>query len=376
MTTTAGSFLIMTKGARRWLALGATALVLGLIIYRFTRSAEWRTFDWNRLRFLLFHAHRGYLAAAVATTCATYFLRALRWKYFLDPIKSASLWLLFVAQVLGFSSIYLIGRPGEVVRPALIARSEGVSFASQVAILVLERIYDTISMIILFALAFDFQPLHPSTHRAAASLGRVHGAADSVLVLTALLVSALVLFRLYTERVTAFVRRVFSFLPPKFESALERLLRSLAAGLDSIRNWRDLLATLMCTTALWVLNVSVLWLVFRGLGGETAALSWWAAVQSLFFAALGLMVQLPGVGGGFQVGVIQALRQLFHIRPEAATSAGILAWIIILVPCLMLGLVALLWEGLTFRKLGNIAREQTAAPATDTAGNRRLTMKP
>jgi uncharacterized protein (TIRG00374 family) len=360
----------MIKGARRWVVLGATTLVLGLIIYKFSRSAEWKSFDWNRLRFLLFHANRGYLAAAVATTCATYLLRALRWKYFLAPIKSASLWLLFVAQVLGFSSIYLIGRPGEVVRPAVIARSEGVSFASQLAILLLERIYDTVSMIILFALAFDFQPFHPVTRRAAASLRRVHGAVDSILVLTGLLVAALVLFRLYTETLTVLVRRAFSFLPPNVGSALERFLGSLAAGLDSIRNWRDLLATLTCTAALWLLNVNVLWLVFRSLGGETAALSWWAAVQSLFFAALGLMVQLPGVGGGFQVGVIQALRQLFYVRPEAATSAGILAWIIILVPCLVMGLAALLWEGLTFRKLGDIAREEQKTPPATESTNR------
>lgn len=357
----------MTKGARRWLVLGATALVLGLIIYKFTRGAEWRAFNWSRLWFLLLHAHPGYLAAAVATTCATYLLRALRWKYFLDPIKSASLWRLFVAQVLGFSAIYLIGRPGEVVRPALISRSEGVSFASQLAIWLLERIYDVISMIVLFALAFDLQPLDPTTHRATAILRRVHAGVDSILVLTGLLVGGLVLFRLYTETVTALVRRVFSFLPPKFESALERFLRSLAAGLESIQNWRDLLATLVCTAVLWVLNVTVLWLVFHSLGGEPATLSWWAATQSLFFAAVGLMVQLPGVGGGFQVGVIQALRHLFRLRPEAATGAGILAWIVIFVPCLAMGLALLLWEGLTFRKLGDIAREeQKAAPTVET----------
>jgi glycosyltransferase 2 family protein len=350
----------MTKGVRRWLALGMTALVLGLIAYKFTRGAEWRAFDWNRLWSLLFHANPAYLAAAVVLTSTTYLLRALRWKYFLDPIKSASLWLLFVAQVLGFSSIYLIGRPGEVVRPALIARSQGVSFASQLAILLLERIYDVVTMIILFALAFDFQPLYLTR----ATLSRIHEGVNSILVLTALLVASLVLFRLYTETLTAFVRRVFGFLPPKFEAGLEGFLRSLAAGLDSIRNWRDLLATLVCTAALWVLNVTVLWLVFHGLGGQTAELPWWAGVQSLFFAAVGLMVQLPGVGGGFQVGVIQALRQLFHVQPEAATSAGILTWVIILAPCLALGLVALLWEGLTFGRLGDIAREEQKTVST------------
>jgi uncharacterized protein (TIRG00374 family) len=356
----------MAKGARRWLVLGATALLLGLIIYKFTRNAEWRAFNWTRLWFLLLHAHAGYLAAAVATTCATYLLRALRWKYFLDPIKSASLWLLFVAQVLGFSAIYLIGRPGEVVRPALIARSERVPFASQLAIWLLERIYDFISMIILFALAFDLQPVHPTTHRAAAILRRVHEGVDSILVLTALGVVGLVLFRLYTETVTALVRRVLSFLPPKFEAALERFLRSLAAGLDSIRNWRDLLATLMCTILLWILNVTVLWIVFHSLGGETAALSWWAAAQSLFFAAALLIFQLPGVGGGYQVGVIQALRHLYRLPPVAATSAGILAWIVVFVPCLAMGLVLLLWEGLTFRKLGDIAREEQKTTALET----------
>jgi len=131
----AAGFSLMTKGARRWLALGVTALALGLIIYLVTRSAEWRDFNWNRVWWALFHAHPGYLAAAVASTCLSYLLRSLRWKYFLEPIKSGSLWGLFVAQVLGFSSIYLVGRVGEVVRPAYIARREHVSFGSQVSIL-------------------------------------------------------------------------------------------------------------------------------------------------------------------------------------------------------------------------------------------------
>ena len=66
--------------------------------------------------------------------------------------------------------------------------------------------------------------------------------------------------------------------------------------------------------------------------------------------------------------MIKTLELLFHVRPEAATSAGILAWIIVIVPCLALGLVALLWEGLTFRKLGDIAREeQKAISAVGTA---------
>ena len=103
-----------------------------------------------------------------------------------------------------------------------------------------------------------------------------------------------------------------------------------------------------------------IWITGHSLGGALRELSWWAAAVTLFFAALGLLVQLPGVGGGYQVGTIQALRQIFHVRPEGATSAGILMWIITLVPCVLLGVLLLLYEGLSFRKLGLMARLKRA----------------
>jgi len=347
----------MTKRARRWLSLGATAIVLAWIVFHLARSPEWRTFDWDRLWRLLVHARPEYLVAAVVVTYLTYLIRAVRWKYFLAPLKSAPVRGLFVAQVLGFSSIYLIGRPAELVRPAYIARREKVSFASQFAILLLERIYDTVATVSILAMALWFEPVSPTTARAAENLRRLHEGAYGLLVLLAFAVAGLVVFRRYSEAITARVERLFGFLPAKFRSYLSRLLRSLSSGLDAIRNWRDLLASLGCTLVLWFLNVSLFWLVFRSLPGLTQ-ISWWAAALTLVFAAAGLMVQLPGVGGGFQVGIIQALRQIFHVRTEAATGAGILLWVVVLVPCLALGLVMLVFEGLTFKKLGTIAEEE------------------
>ena len=72
-------------------------------------------------------------------------------------------------------------------------------------------------------------------------------------------------------------------------------------------------------------------------------------------------VQLPGVGGGAQVAAIYALTKLFSVGAEAATSAGILTWIIIALPCLALGVILLVHEGLTFKKLEAIAEEERAA---------------
>ena len=46
------------------------------------------------------------------------------------------------ATVIGFTGIVLLGRPGELIRPYLIAVRERTSFSSQMAIWLLERIWD------------------------------------------------------------------------------------------------------------------------------------------------------------------------------------------------------------------------------------------
>ena len=44
--------------------------------------------------------------------------------------------------MIGFTGLALLGRPGELIRPYLIARRESLPFASQVAVWTVERIFD------------------------------------------------------------------------------------------------------------------------------------------------------------------------------------------------------------------------------------------
>jgi hypothetical protein len=82
---------------------------------------------------------------------------------------------------------------------------------------------------------------------------------------------------------------------------------------------------------------------------------------TLFCAALGLMVQLPGVGGDYQVGIILSLTEIFNVKVEPATGASILVWVIQLIPTLALGLILLIREGLSIRKLEAITEEEEQA---------------
>jgi hypothetical protein len=61
------------------------------------------------------------------------------------------------------------------------------------------------------------------------------------------------------------------------------------------------------------------------------------------------------------VGAILSLTEIFNVSAESATGASILIWLIISVPCLALGLVLLIHEGLSIRKLEAITEEEERA---------------
>jgi glycosyltransferase 2 family protein len=348
----------MKKRTRRWLSLGVTAAALVLIVYNLTRGSEWRHFDWNRLWATLLSARHDYLLAAVVATLSSYLVRAYRWRFFMDPFKKASLWTLFVAQVYGFSSIYLIGRPGEFVRPAYIARKENVSISSMLAIWVLERVYDTVFMVLIFALALGFAPLHLTGPHGHAVLYALHRASVILTLGMLLAIAVLVVIRLRADNLAALLGNRLRFLPPRIRRSMKRVFYSFAEGLDVIRNWKDLVASLLTSAVVWIVNISMVWFGFQSLGGRLGELTWMSAALVLFCAALGLFIQLPGVGGGYQVGVIVALHRIFAIPREPAAGVAILLWIAMLVPCLALGLLLLAYEGLSFKKLGAMAHEE------------------
>ena len=349
-----------------FLAVGAVIIVL--IFYNLSRSPEWRNFRWDRLWGSIVGARLDYLLISVILVYGTLVVRAIRWRFFMGPVKSASLWVLFVGQVLGFSSIFLVGRPGELVRPAYIAKKENVPMSAMIAVWFLERALDLIAMIMLFAAAIYFEPVSPDTAKGVSVLHAMHKGVHLLFVFAAVLVLILVLFRLKAAQMTKVALKMFRFLPARPLRSFAHFLRSFAAGLSVIRDWKGLAGSVVTTIALWVINTTIFWLVFKSVRHRLGHLPWLAAALTLFCAALGLVIQFPGIGGGYQVGVILSLTEIFNVSAEPATGASILVWIVMSVPCLALGLVLLIHEGLSIRKLEAITEEEEQAVSLEESG--------
>ena len=350
----------MKKAWGRWVWLAVGVVIIALVFYNLSRNPEWRNFRWDSLWRSILGASPGYLLLAIVGVYLSFFMRAVRWEFFMRPIKSASLWVLFVGQILGFSSIFLVGRPGELVRPAYIAKKENVPMSAMIAIWLLERVLDIIAMVVLFAAAIYFEPVNPDSARGVSVLHTMHSWGHVLFGLTGLLILGLVLFRLKAASMTAGTLKLFSFLPERPLRSLADFLHSFSEGLSVIRDWKGLAGSISTTAVLWAINTTMFWLTFRSVRHHMGHLPWLAAGLTLFCAALGLMVQLPGVGGGYQVGIILSLTEIFNIKAEAAAGASILVWIIQLVPTLALGLFLLIHEGLSIRKLEAITEEEKA----------------
>ena len=94
----------------------------------------WRRFDWEK--FIEGTAGLNYwkVMIGILLIYSADFLRAIRWKIFLRPTKPKASWVGLIApQYVGFTGLALLGRPGEFVRPYLIARRENVSAIDHIA---------------------------------------------------------------------------------------------------------------------------------------------------------------------------------------------------------------------------------------------------
>ena len=345
------------KNLKRWIWLGVSTLILALIIYNLRHNPEWAHFDWGRLWASLVSARPGLLLLALAGVYGTYIFRALRWQFLMHPIKKGSLWVLIVGQLLGFSSIYLVGRPGEFVRPAYIARKESLPITSMVAVWLMERILDTICLVVLFSLVLLFAPVGLSA-AGEHVLSVMHEAGNAMLAVTVVMVAGLVVYRLKTQALMDWVARKTHFLPEKVQRHIHHFLHSFAEGLQVVRSMPDFAGSVVLSIVLWCTNATVFWLTLKSLGGALSSFAWLAAALVLFCASLGLVVQFPGIGGGYQVGIVLALTEIFGVGADVSTGAAILLWLMMSVPVLVVSLGLLVHEGLSFKRLEAITEEE------------------
>jgi uncharacterized protein (TIRG00374 family) len=307
----------------------------------------------------------------VAYIYIAYFLRAVRWKIFLSPVrKEASILGLIPPTMIGFTGLAVLGRAGELIRPYLIARRHNLPFASQVAVWTVERIFDIGGFTILMVGAI-FLPskLRTFTLTSPPEVQRwIHltGYALIALVLGLFLGAVIVAYR--GNRIAQFVEDRFAHLAENLGHRIAQKIREFTVGLNTIHGPLAFLELSAVSVLMWWIIALAYKEVTHAYGAPMAAMSVTKVLLLMGASMIGSMVQLPGVGGGSQLATISALDHIFHIVPkELAVSCGIMLWLVTFFAIVPVGLLLSHHERLSLRKPSEESAEAEDIAAVEEA---------
>jgi hypothetical protein len=294
----------------------------------------------------------GLLALAVVVVCLTYAFRALRWQYLLRPLGNPPFSAVFKTTVIGFAvSTLLPARAGEVVRPYLLARRAGFSATSAFATIILERVLDLITVLLLFGFYLTFftpavAAEHSGTFAALKSGGLLVGVV-SVAGLAFMMVVAG-----HPERLASWALRVERVLPARVATALAHLVRTFLEGLAVVRQPGRLAIAGVLSLPLWLSIALGIYLTSRAFHID---MPYPGAFLMMAVLVVGVAVPTPGAVGGFhkayQIGAVA----FFGVANDKAVGAALVLHAISFVPVTIGGVVFLAQEGLSLSGIRGLA---------------------
>lgn len=344
--------------SRRWRLAGGALLALILL------GVFFRGVDWDALGGAFRAADHRYLAGVVAVTVLTYVLRAWRWGNLLSPLSRVPMRDLFPATVVGFMTGLLVPRAGEVVRPYLISRRHPIRTSAGFASIVLERLVDLITVLVLFGLYLYALPT-PASQTRGPLLGflKLGGAMAGAAALTVLVV--LLLLHGHAAAMVRLVRRALSPLPSRVVDAVGGAVGTFAEGLAVLKaSPRHLLVIFGQSVLVWLSICLGIWWNNRAF---RLPLPFHTSFLMVAFLTVGVAVPTPGAVGGFHELYLLALTQAYGVDKGTAAAAGIACHALTNLPVLVLGLALLGREGLTMGKVADMA-EEPAAPEDSREG--------
>lgn len=268
-----------------------------------------------------------YLVPAIALYFVGVWVRSVRWKVLLNPIATLSLRALFPVVVIGYmANDILPARMGEFVRVYVLGQKEQVPRTSALGTIVIERVLDAITMLLLLATAALAVPLNGNIKRVAA-------VAVLVLGVGILLLGLVVVLPQFSLRTLSLVTRV---LPSTLEARITGISESFISGLSVVRSVRTLAGALALSVVAWLFEGSMYFVLAQGFHLSVAPS---VILMTLAVANLATLVPAaPGYLGTFEAGAKAVLSGLAGIPWGIASGYILLLHAALVVPVSLLGL--------------------------------------
>ncbi len=326
-----------------WLGIGISIFFMGLLL---------RKIDFQKLAAAMQTMDYRFLVPVVLFTFASYFLRAVRWKFLLISEKNISLKSLYPATIIGYMANNLLpARLGEFVRAYVLAQREGLETPAVFASLVIDRLFDGFTVILMLLVTLFALRLPQGMADAETAL-KVGG------MVTFLLYCAVIVFLFLLKRQTmktlAFVKLMLKPFPLRFSDRLIPLLGSFIAGIRMSSRGGHIAALLITSVLIWTFAVLPVDMILQAFGIHLPITASMFIMVLLVFAVM--VPASPGFIGTYHYACFKGL-SAFGIAESTSISIALVIHGSAFFPVIIAGFYHLWSEKLSLsavRKAGNI----------------------
>ena len=208
------------------------AIIGGVISLLFLYLAL-RKVDYHELWSTLQGAHWIYLIPNLVLVIGVMFIRAWRWGLILRPVGRVPYARVYSSTMIGFMvNNSLPARLGEVARAVSLGIKTGLSRSSALATIVVERVYDSLTLLTFLWLVLTFSRISEI-----GEVERIRYVGWIFLVATIVLSILLALLQYRNAAVVRFVRRLSRRFSPRVQKLAEECTEKFARGLRIHHDW-------------------------------------------------------------------------------------------------------------------------------------------
>jgi len=314
-----------------------TRLIIGCLIGLVFLYLAGRKVDFSLMWEAFTKVNYWFVLFAVPVIFFSHFLRALRWRYLMDPIKSVDVASLFSALLIGYmANILMPAHLGEFLRAYVLGKKRGVSASSTFATIVVERVIDVFALLLLMVFAILLYPF-PDW---------INTAGYAMLVGTVGLFVFLILLKKYLPFFERFLNLLFRPLPKGLQEKLDRGVRSFVIGIVPLRRGWDYPVVAVLSVVIWACYGFIIHLVLYAFDFVSVYhLPWSTSLIVLVVTTIGVVVpSSPGYVGTYHW-LCQVSLAMFGVPAGPALSFAILTHGVNFLPVLIVGLILAYYEG-------------------------------
>jgi len=300
------------------------------------------------------HGNYLWLIPSVAVYFLAVLVRTWRWDYLLRPLKRIPVRRLFPVVVIGYMGNNIFPfRIGELLRAYVLKRNEDVSISSSLATIIVERIFDGLTMLLFAFIALLTAPFLSDALRLTVVIGSL------------VFLGALIIFLLLAARPAAATRLynplINRLIPHRWRDKLRGFIERFMSGLAALRDFKHVIMIFLTTILIWLLETVTYWFVMRAFSLE---LSFFTLM--LMNGVVNLVTTLPaapGYIGTFDASGIWVL-EAFSVVKERATAYTLVLHVALWLPITLLGFYYMIRAGLRWGDLSRAShlRESESTP--------------